>query len=233
MIGGKWFSVSGVLCTVSTALHATAWVACANSGGFLTLCEVDFQPVMCEVHYLSSLLVVLVPQCALKKALSRLFSVSVVSLVFCKTSLISSRCHFIPISFLPYGPSVREVMVWFQCQMLGWAWVQPPFLALPYLPSLCWTHPGPWATAVARCPGPAECVSVFFKDSSLDLFHAVMGGRMRMAQTPSRRHSFPLAVLCREGSGDSRKASSHGNSLPVVCRMRWGHFVNDFKFFKW
>ena len=85
----------------------------------LTLCEVDFQPVMCEVHYLSSLLVVLVPQCALKEALSRLFSVSVVSLVFCKTSLISSRCHFIPISFLPYGPSVREVMVWFQCQMLG------------------------------------------------------------------------------------------------------------------
>ena len=128
MIGGKWFWVSGVLCTVLTALHA-----CANSGGFLTLREVDFQPVMCEVHYLSSLLVVLVPQCALKEALSRLFSVSVVSLVFCKTSLISSRYHFIPISILPYGPWVQEVMVWFQCQMLGWAWVQPPSLALSYL----------------------------------------------------------------------------------------------------
>ena len=60
-----------------------------------------------------------------------------------------------------------------------------------------------------------------------------MGRRMRMAQTLSRRHSYPLIVLCREGSGDSRRASSHGDSLPVVCRMRWGilliilSFLND------
>lgn len=127
MIGGRWFvsfwsslqswllfmPLHGLHVQIQGAsLHYVRWI--------FSLWCVKF---IIKVHYWLSLSV----------PWSRLFSVSVVSLVFCKTSLTSSRYHLIPISFLPYGPWVWKVMVWFQCQILGLAWVQPPSLELPYL----------------------------------------------------------------------------------------------------
>lgn len=151
---GKWsvesnLYVSGVLCPDSTVLHASSWVACANSGGFPMLPGVDChcQPVMSKVHYQSSPLVVLVPQCAWRGC-QQVVCISVVSLVFCKTSLVSSMYHFISILFLPYGPWVCKVRVWLQCQVRGWTWIQPPSLPLPSWSSrralgLCsWWVPG-------------------------------------------------------------------------------------------